>query len=189
MSGTPSARRALFPGTFDPVTLGHLDVVRRAAQLFARVTVAVARHPTKRELLPVEERLALLRAVTAELGSHVDVATLDGLVVQGCRELGATVIIRGVRSASDLDYELQMARTNRALAPEIETVLLASSPEHAHISSTLVRQVAEMGGALTQFVPDAVARALSKTSGGRDPARPAHGAGPTKSPVRAAPEP
>ena len=157
---------ALFPGTFDPVTLGHLDIVRRAAALFERVTIAVARHPTKRELLPVVERLKLLREVTRGLRG-VDVAELQGLVVHGCLELGASVIVRGVRSSSDVEYELEMARTNRVLAPGIETVLLVSSPEHAHISSTLVRQVAEMGGELVNFVPPAIARRLRLATPGK----------------------
>lgn len=151
---------AVFPGTFDPVTLGHLDVVRRAARMFDRVTIAVAQHPSKRELLPVSERLALLREVTADIVG-VDVVQIDGLLVHGMQRLGATVIVRGVRSAGDLDYELQMARANRALAAQIETVLIASSPEHAHISSSLVRQVAEMGGDLSSFVPAPIARRLS----------------------------
>ena len=166
MSAKARSVHALFPGTFDPVTHGHLDIVRRAAQLFDRVTVAVAHHPSKQELLPVAQRLSLLREVTADIRG-VEVVQLDGLVVHGCERLGATVIVRGVRSASDVDYELQMARTNRALAPTVETVLLVSSPEHAHISSTLVRQIAEMGGDLTSFVPPAIARRLSKP-----PARP-----------------
>ncbi len=159
MPQTSRPTHALFPGTFDPVTHGHLDVVRRAAALFERVTIAVAHHPLKKELLPLNERLSLLREVTADI-SGVDVVQIDGLVVDGCARVGASVIVRGVRSASDLDYELQMARTNRALAPKIETVLLASSPEHAHISSTLVRQVAEMGGELSAFVPPAIVRRL-----------------------------
>jgi pantetheine-phosphate adenylyltransferase len=154
-------RHALFPGTFDPVTLGHVDVVRRATLLFERVTVAVATHPEKRELLPIEQRLELLRDVTRAL-PRVGVTRLEGLVVHGCRDLDCGVILRGARSAGDLDYELQMARTNRALDPGVDTVLLASSPEHAHVSSTLVRQVAEMGGALESFVPPAVARALTE---------------------------
>ncbi len=166
MSARARSIHALFPGSFDPVTHGHLDIVRRAAQLFDRVSVAVAHHPSKKELLPVEERLAFLREVTAEIRG-VEVVQLDGLVVHGCERLGASVIVRGVRNASDVDYELQMARANRALAPNIETVLLASSPEHAHISSTLVRQIAEMGGDLTSFVPPAIVRRLSKK-----PARP-----------------
>lgn len=152
---------ALFPGTFDPVTLGHLDVVRRAARLFGRLTIAVARNASKQELLTVAQRIALLREVTADLPG-VDVVHVDGLSVRACQELGATVIVRGVRSTGDLEYELAMARTNRALAPDIETVLLPSSPEHAHISSTLVRQIAGLGGNLDPFVPPAVARRLAR---------------------------
>ncbi len=154
-------RHALFPGTFDPVTLGHVDLVRRASALFERVTVAVARHPSKHELLSLDARLELLREVAREF-DNVEVATLDGLVVEGCRKLGADVILRGLRTSSDVDYELAMARSNRAMAPEIETVLFASSPEHAHISSTLVRQIAQMGGDLSPFVSSGVRRALTK---------------------------
>jgi pantetheine-phosphate adenylyltransferase len=158
-AGKLRAGHALFPGSFDPVTLGHQDVLERGARLFERLTVAVARHPSKHELLPLDQRLELLQDVAANLPG-VAVVHLEGLVVHGCRDHGCGVILRGVRSASDLDYELAMARTNRALLPEVETVLLASSPEHAHISSTLVRQVAQMGGALEPFVPPAVVRAL-----------------------------
>ena len=163
MSGTntqPSApSHALFPGTFDPVTLGHLDLIRRAARLFDRVTVAVAQHPSKRELLPHAQRLELLREVTADLPG-CSVERLEGLVVDGARALGCNVIVRGARSATDFDYEAQLGRTNAALAPEIETVLLASSPRTVHVSSTLARQIAIMGGALDALVPEPVARAL-----------------------------
>lgn len=158
-AGTRSAIHALFPGTFDPVTLGHLDVIRRASALFPRVTVAVASNPTKREMLPLSTRIALLREVTAEFAG-VEVARLDGLVVDGCKALGASVIVRGVRNSLDFEYEAQMARSNRALAPATETVFFASDPEHVHISSTLVRQIAGCGGPLDAFVPPAVARAL-----------------------------
>jgi len=169
MSPAANARRshALFPGTFDPVTLGHLDLVRRAAALFGRVTVAVAHHPAKKELLPLERRLELLREVTREIPG-VSVAPLDGLVVQGCAALGADVIVRGARDAGDFEYEAQMARSNREMAPAIDTVVLASSPEHVFISSTLVRQVAEMGGDLAPFVPPEVARALAELARARD---------------------
>jgi pantetheine-phosphate adenylyltransferase len=162
---TAAARHAVFPGTFDPVTLGHLDVVRRAAALFERLTIAVASHPTKTELLPVAVRLELLRKATASLG-NVSVASVDGLTVEGCRALGAGAIVRGLRNVTDFEYEAQMARSNKALAPELETVFLASAPEHVHISSTLVRQVAAMGGPLRAFVPDEVARALREHSRG-----------------------
>ena len=157
----PSARHALFPGTFDPVTLGHLDLVRRASRLFERVTVGVARNPAKRELFALEQRLALLREVLEGL-QNVEVAVLEGLVVDGARRLGAGVVLRGVRHGGDVEYEAQMARSNRALAPELDTLLFVSAPEHAHVSSTLVRQIAEHGGDLTLFVPPAVARALAR---------------------------
>lgn len=159
---TPDARHALFPGTFDPVTLGHLDVLRRASGLFARLTVAVARNPEKSRLLDLERRMALLREVTAEL-RNVEVTALDGLVALGARSLGAGVIVRGARHAGDFEYEAQMARCNRELAPEVETLILVSAPAHAHISSTLVRQIAACGGPLEAFVPPAVARALSRS--------------------------
>ena len=158
---TPSPRHALIPGTFDPVTLGHLDLVRRASALFERVTVGVARNPSKRELLGLEQRVELLREVLADL-PHVDVAVLDGLSVDGARLVGAGAIVRGVRHSGDFEYEAQMARSNRALAPAIDTLLLVASHAHVHISSTLVRQIAELGGDTSAFVPPAVARALAR---------------------------
>jgi pantetheine-phosphate adenylyltransferase len=154
-----TARHALFPGTFDPVTLGHLDLIRRTTALFGRVTVAVAVHPSKKELLPLERRLELLREVTADIPG-VQVAGLAGLVVDGARELGCDVVVRGARGNADFEYEAAMARSNRAMAPALDTVVLAAAPEHVHVSSTLVRQVAEMGGPLESFVPPSVARAL-----------------------------
>lgn len=160
---TPDARHALFPGTFDPVTLGHLDVLRRASALFVRLTVAVARNPQKSQLLDLERRMALLREVTAGLG-NVEVRVLEGLVALGARSLGAGVIVRGARHAGDFEYEAQMARCNHELAPEVETLILVSAPAHAHISSTLVRQIAGYGGALEAFVPAPVARALARRS-------------------------
>lgn len=155
------ATHALFPGTFDPPTLGHLDLIARARALFARVTVGVADHPAKQALFSGEERVALLRAVCADLPG-VEVVRIDGLVVEACRSLGAQAVLRGLRSGGDFDYEAQMARTNRVLAPEIDTVFLASSSGVAHISSTLVRQIASLGGSCAMLVPDAVAQALAK---------------------------
>lgn len=152
-------RHALFPGTFDPVTYGHLDLVRRAAAMFERVTVGVARNPGKREMLTMEQRLELLRETLADRPT-VTVTVLEGLVIAGCRELGTGTILRGARTSADFDFEAQMARSNRAMAPDLETIILISSPEHVHISSTLVRQVAEHSGDLTPFVPDVVARVL-----------------------------
>ena len=157
----------LFPGTFDPPTAGHLDLVERASRVAERVTVGIAEHPTKSALFDRHERVALFReCVTAmEIPGRVAVVALAGLVVTACDELGCDAILRGVRSGTDYDYEAQMANTNRVLLPRIETVLLATSPRFAHISSTLVRQVAQMGGEqmnLGDMVPGPVAEALRR---------------------------
>lgn len=157
----PGGSHALFPGTFDPPTLGHLDLVRRALELFERVTVAVAVHPTKQALFDVEERLDLLRAVTKDLGD-VHVARIDGLLVEGARAIGANVIVRGVRSGTDFDYEVTMARANRVLLPTVDTVLLVPDTRLTHITGTLTRQVASMGGDVSEFVPPEVAEALRR---------------------------
>lgn len=165
---TGSASHALFPGTFDPFTRGHLDLVARAARLFGRVTVAVARNPEKTSLFSPEERAELARGAVAGIVG-VEVTLIPGLVVQACEDLRADVIVRGVRGGSDFDFEVQMARTNRGLLPRIETVLLAPAPELAHVSSTLVRQIAALGGDASGLVPPNVAAALR----GRFPRRPA----------------
>jgi pantetheine-phosphate adenylyltransferase len=154
-----SARHALFPGTFDPFTLGHRDLVARAARLFGRVTVAVARNPEKQSLFSAEERAELARGAVSGIG-EIEVTLIPGLVVQACEDLGADVIVRGVRSGTDFDFEVQMARTNRGLLPRVDTVLLAPAPELAHVSSTLVRQIASMGGDASGLVPPNVAQAL-----------------------------
>lgn len=159
MAAPAHLRRALFPGTFDPVTLGHLDLVERALALFGQLTIAVAHNPGKSTLFGLEARVELLREATRGM-SGVEVVTIDGLVVQACQDLSAEVIVRGVRSGTDFDYEVQMARTNREMLPRIDTVLLAPSPQHAHISSTLVREIAMLGGDASAFVPPHVARAL-----------------------------
>jgi pantetheine-phosphate adenylyltransferase len=154
-----AAAHALFPGTFDPFTLGHADLVRRAAALFPRLTVGVATHPSKGHLLDLETRLELIRACTGELAG-VEVVAIEGLVVEAARSLGAQVVVRGVRSGTDLDYELAMSGSNRAMAPAVDTVLLAASPAVSHITGTLVRQIAKMGGPLESFVPEPVLLAL-----------------------------
>ena len=153
-------RHAIFPGTFDPVTSGHVDLVERAARLFDHLTIAVAAHHDKRHILTVEERVVLLEEVTRDL-AHVDVVVLEGLLVEGARRLGATAIVRGIRSAADLEYERQLALTNSAMDADLDTVMLLSSSEHAHVSSTLVRQIARLGGDISPFVPPAVVTALA----------------------------
>jgi pantetheine-phosphate adenylyltransferase len=150
---------ALFPGTFDPPTLGHLDVVRRAAALFERVTIGLADHPDKDPLFSVEERLELLTELVSDLPG-ASVTRVTGLVVEAARGLDATVLVRGVRSSRDFDYEVEMARTNRVLAGEIDTILVVPDGAYAHITSTLVRQIARLGGDTSQLVPAAVDAAL-----------------------------
>ena len=138
--------------------------MQRAAGLFARVTVAVADHPTKEALLTVEERLALLETLTARL-DDVRVARVAGLLVDSCRDLKVTAIVRGVRNGTDLDYELSLARTNRALLPSVDTVFLAPAPEVSHVSSTLVRQIVRLGGDVRALVPGDVASFLERRDG------------------------
>ncbi|QDU66605.1 pantetheine-phosphate adenylyltransferase [Engelhardtia mirabilis] len=156
---TDRPSHALFPGTFDPPTFGHLDLIRRGLALFDRVTVAVAAHPSKHASLTAEERIALLEAITADLEGVV-VTRIEGLVVDAAEQLGCSQILRGVRSGTDFDYEVTMARTNRELLPRIDTVLLVPDAPYAHITSTLVRQIAGLGGSVRAFVPAAVAEVL-----------------------------
>lgn len=161
-------RTALFPGTFDPVSYGHLDVIRRAARLFDRLVVAVA-DSRGGTLFSREERIALLRENVAALPG-VEVATFDGLLVDLARRLGAVALVRGVRTFQDWEYELRMVQMNRHLAPEVETVFLAPDAEHAFISGTLIREVAALGADLTGIVPENVATALARRR--RAPPRP-----------------
>ena len=151
-------RIALFAGTFDPVTNGHLDVIRRAAPLFDRLVVAVAR-VGKPTLFSAEERVALLAPLAAK-AVGVDVRPFDGLLVDLAREVKAKVLVRGVRTFQDWEYELRMVQMNRHLAPDLETVFLAPSVENAFLSSTLIREVASLGADLSGLVPAAVAEAL-----------------------------
>lgn len=164
MATHANARHALFPGTFDPLTLGHVDLVRRARQLFGRVTVGIAHNAAKKTLFTAEERVRLAREALAEFGG-VEVELIEGLSVDAAEKLGADVLVRGVRSGTDFDFEVQMALTNRAMLPRIDTVFFVPAPEFAHVSSTLVRQIAELGGDAAPFVPTNVARALAKKLG------------------------
>lgn len=159
-------RIGLYPGSFDPVTLGHVDIVRRAAQLVDRLVIAIGAHHSKGPFFTDEERIALARAalepVASELGIELDVLVYDGLTVETAKTAGATVVFRGLRDAGDFDYEMQMAGMNAALAPEIETVFLAASPGTRHIAASLVRQIAAMGGDVSPFVPELVNKALAR---------------------------
>jgi pantetheine-phosphate adenylyltransferase len=163
-------RTGLYPGSFDPVTYGHVDIVRRAAHLVDKLVIAVGTHHDKHPLFTAEERVKLSRdvlgPVAKELGLELEVGTYANLTVAAAKDAGATVVIRGLRDAGDFDYEMQMAGMNQALAPEIETVFLASSPDSRHIAASLVRQIAEMGGDVSSFVPPIVAAALKQKFAG-----------------------
>jgi pantetheine-phosphate adenylyltransferase len=163
-------RIGLYPGSFDPVTYGHVDIVRRAAHLVDKLVIAVGTHHDKHPLFTAEERVKLtsevLTPVAKEIGLKLVVTTYGNLTVDAAKDAGATVVIRGLRDAGDFDYEMQMAGMNQALAPEIETVFLASSPEARHIAASLVRQIAAMRGDVSSFVPKVVAAALKKKFAG-----------------------
>ena len=150
---------AVCPGSFDPPTLGHLDVIGRAAGLFDRVTVAVLINPDKKGLFGVDERLELLRAVT-DPWPNVDVDSFHGLLVDYCAEAGIGAIVKGLRVVSDFEYELQMAQMNHGLTG-VDTVFLPTSPAYSFVSSSLVKQVAAYGGDVSHLLPEVVANALA----------------------------
>lgn len=157
-------RLAVYPGSFDPPTLGHLDIVERAARLFDSVVVAVGANEAKRPFLTVDERLEALRAATAHL-PNVTADSFDGLLVDFARNVGAQAVIRGLRATSDFDYEFQMAMANRRLDPGIETVVLMTIWEHSFLSSSVVREVAQLGGDFSGFVPAGVAEVIARKLG------------------------
>ncbi|MCX7046123.1 MAG: pantetheine-phosphate adenylyltransferase [Candidatus Sumerlaeota bacterium] len=155
------ARIALYPGTFDMPTNGHLNLIHRAARLFPKVIVAVAINDSKKPMLTVEERVELLRRITRDLPT-VEVASFQGLTVEFARKIGAKVIVRGLRAVSDFEFELQMALINKQLDPEIETIYLAPDLENSFLSSTATRELMSHGGDLTSFVPPDVKAYLSE---------------------------
>lgn len=152
---------AVYPGTFDPITRGHADLVRRAAGLFERVVVAVAVNAGKQPVCTVEERCALAAEVLADL-PNVEVVTFDNLLVEFARQQGATVLLRGLRAVSDFEYEFQLAGMNRRLAPDIETLFLTPAEKYTFISSSLVREIARLGGDVSDFVHPPVMQALQR---------------------------
>lgn len=154
------SRIAVFPGSFDPMTNAHLDVARRAADLFDGLVVGVLNNSKKQPLFPIEERVALIRAAVEDLGAHVRVEAFDGLTVEFARRHGAGFVVRGLRAVSDFEAELQMAHTNRKLAPEIDTAFLMSALEFGYLSSSLAKEVAQFGGEIEGMVPASVAAAL-----------------------------
>ncbi len=155
---------AVYPGTFDPVTNGHIDLVERSLRIFGEVIVAVAENPKKAPLFTLDERLAMLKAVTANY-KNVVIEGFDGLLVDYVRKKGAVAIIRGLRAVSDFEYEMQMALMNRRLNTKIETVFLMPNEEYSFITSTIVREAASYGGDVSSLVPPDVVKKLKKKFG------------------------
>ena len=155
---------ALYPGSFDPVTFGHLDVIRRATAVFDKLVVGVLVNPRKSPLLGLDDRIAALSEALEEdgLAARVEVASFDGLTVDFCAKIGAGFIVRGLRAVSDFESELSMAHTNRKLAPGVDTMFFMTALEHAYLSSSLVKEIAAFNGDVSQFVPSAVVRRLRR---------------------------
>jgi len=152
---------AIYPGTFDPVTNGHLDLILRASKLFKRLIVAVAVNPSKTPLFDIEERVALINEVTVGL-DNVEVCGFDNLLVHFAEQQDAEVILRGLRAVSDFEYEFQLAGMNKKLAPKLETLYLMPAEKYTYISSSLVKEIAKLDGDITDFVPDTVKQALAQ---------------------------
>lgn len=153
-------RVAIFPGSFDPMTMAHLDVAKRASSLFDRLVIGVLNNPRKQALFSADERVALIRESVADFGDHVSVEAFDGLTVEFAVRSGAGFVVRGLRAVSDFEAELQMAHTNRRLAADVDTVFLMSALEFGYLSSTLAKEVAQFAGDVAGMVPPPVARAL-----------------------------
>jgi pantetheine-phosphate adenylyltransferase len=158
------SNRAIYPGTFDPCTFGHIDIIKRASEIFPQVIVAVAHNPQKKPLFSVEERVAMLKKATKGI-KGVQVTDFNGLVVKFARQHKVNVLIRGVRMLSDFEYEFQMALTNRKLAPDVETIFLMPQETFSYISSKLLKEGAALGAELSAFVPEFIAKALKKKIG------------------------
>lgn len=153
------ANLAVYAGSFDPVTHGHTDLIDRAAALFSKLIVAVGVHPTRSPLFSAEERLALLREVTRE-HDNVEIHSFDGLLIDFCESVGARVIVRGLRAATDFEYELQIAHANADMAPEIDTIFLPTRTNYGFVSASLVREIASHGGDVSRYAPKVVINAL-----------------------------
>ena len=157
-------RVGLYPGTFDPVTLGHMDIIQRAVKLVDHLVIGVAENPSKSQVFSRDERIGFLKREAQSLATEglttIEVAGFDSLLVHFAREIGASVIIRGLRAVSDFEYEFQMVGMNQRLAPDIETVFLMADPRHQAIASRLVKEIATLGGDISHFTSPAIAEAL-----------------------------
>ena len=153
--------RAIYPGSFDPVTKGHLDIIKRAASFSDELIVGILQNKTKTPLFSVEERVTMLQEVTKNI-KNIKIVPFEGLLVDFAQQMDATVIVRGLRAITDFEYELQMSQTNRKLDSRIETIFLTTSLEYSYLSSTTVKEVASFGGDISQFVPEYVAKKITE---------------------------
>jgi pantetheine-phosphate adenylyltransferase len=161
MSSTAVARLAVYAGSFDPPTLGHLDLIERASALFSDVVVGIGKHPTRSPLFTVDERLDLVARVSSHL-RNVTFESFDGLLIEFCKQKGARVIVRGLRAATDFEYELQIAHANADLEPNVDTVFLPTRTKMGFISASLVREIASHGGDVSRYAPSLVCEALAR---------------------------
>lgn len=150
-------KSAIYPGSFDPVTFGHIDIIKRCARIYDDLTIAVLNNPVKTPLFSTSERVKIIEDIVKDM-PNVKVASYEGLLVDFAKENGINVIVRGLRAVTDFEYELQMAQTNKQLCPSIETIFITTALEYAYLSSTTVREAAFFGGDISKFVPDNVAR-------------------------------
>jgi len=150
---------AVYAGSFDPPTFGHFDLIERASKLFGNVIIAIGRHPTKKALFSAEERIALLRDITKDI-DNVRIDSFDGLLIHFCEKVGARVIVRGLRAATDFEYELQISQANADMAPQIDTVFLPTRTKYTFISASLIREIASHGGDVAHYAPAIVCDAL-----------------------------
>jgi len=155
-------KRAVYPGSFDPLTLGHLDIIRRSAGIVDELVVSVLHNSAKNSLFSTDERVSMIEEVTKDI-PNVKVTTFDGLLVDYVKEIDASMIIRGLRAVTDFEYELQLTQTNHILNPEVETVFLTTNLQYSYLSSTIVKEIASYGGDISQFVPpEFIERILAK---------------------------
>ena len=157
-------KRAIYPGSFDPITFGHQDMIKRSSAIVDELIVGVLNNSDKNSLFSVDERVNMLKEVTKEI-PNVKIDSFSGLLIDYAKSLNATIVVRGLRAITDFEYELQFAQTNRKLAPKIDTIFLFTSLEYAYLSSTTVKEVASFGGDILEFVPPAIAKEIYKKYG------------------------